>query len=94
MTESINMYTRAFNRNIAIGMKDDSNIIARLDLELQTAHADTDLSTVRLNCSNIMILVGLLEQTIANFYEGQILPDGIPIDKDEDANDDSEDEER
>jgi hypothetical protein len=75
MREQISMYTRAFTSNIGIGMADDSNIIACLNLELQTAHEDTDLAPVRLNCSNIMILVGLLEQTIVQFYEGELLTD-------------------
>lgn len=92
MTESISLYTRAFKSNIAIGMKDDSNIIAHLNLELQTAHEDTDLATVRLNCSNIMILVGLLEQTIANFYEGQLLTDDNPVHKDGDEDGDEDEE--
>jgi hypothetical protein len=82
------MYTRSFKRNIAIGMADDSNIIACLNLELQTAHEDTDLAPVRLNCSNIMILVGLLEQTIAKFYEGELLTDDDSIDEDDEEDED------
>jgi hypothetical protein len=76
----MNIYSRSVKTQIAIGMEDESSLVATLSLELDTAHEETDLAPVRLNCSNIMVLTGLLQQTIAQFYEGEVMADDLEPD--------------
>jgi hypothetical protein len=74
------VYSRSLKTQLVIGMEDGSSLVAELNLELDTAHKETDHAPVRLNCSNIMVLTGLLEQTIARFYEGEVMPDNLEPD--------------
>lgn len=76
----MNIYSRSFKTHLVIGMEDDSSLVAHLDLELDTSDEETDFAPVRLNCSNIMVLTGLLQQTIAQFYEGEVMPDNLEPD--------------
>jgi hypothetical protein len=69
------IYSRSFKSQLVIGMEDGSSLVTHLDLEIESSDEETDHAPVRLNCSNIMVLTGLLEQTIARFYEGEVMPD-------------------
>jgi hypothetical protein len=74
------IYSRRLKTQLVIVMEDGSSLAAELNLELDTAHEETDHAPVRLNCSNIMVLTGLLEQMIAQFYEGEVMPDNLEPD--------------
>jgi hypothetical protein len=80
-------YSRTAKKYITIIMNDASSLDVSLDLKIETHNEDTDKSTVGLNCSNMIVLVGLLQQSISKFFEGEVISEQETSDEDEDDDD-------